>query len=86
MENNIRIYAIVDWYDEKKGFGIARNNQIPFLLHSSYLNNRENKIKAQDIISCTPVQLNNIYHATEIELINKLDKQTEQIINQYIKK
>ena len=85
MENN-KIYATVDWYDEKKGFGIARNNEIPLLLHSSYINNKENKIKAQDVISCLPVQLNNIYHATEIELVNKLDKNTEEIINMYTKK
>lgn len=86
MENNKKIYAIVDWYDEKKGFGIAKNNEITLFLHSTYLKNKEDKIKAKDIISCSPARRNNIYYATEIELINKLDKQTEQIINQYVKK
>ena len=35
MENN-KIYATVDWYDEKKGFGMARNNSIPLLVHNYY--------------------------------------------------
>lgn len=86
MENSERIYAIVDWYDEKKGFGIAKNNEVPLFLHSTYLKNKEEKIKAQDIISCSPARINNIYYATDIELVNQLDKQTEQIIKQYVKK
>ena len=84
MENNNKIFAIVDWYDEKKGFGIARNNSVPLLLHSSYLHDKGDKLKSQDVISCTPVEKNGIYHATDISLANDIDKST--IINQYIKK
>ena len=85
MENN-KLYATVDWYDEKKGFGMARNNSIPLLVHNYYFKDEIQALKAQDIISCTPVELNNIYHATQIELVNKLDKDTEEIINMYTKK
>lgn len=86
MENNKKIYAIVDWYDEKKGFGIARFNEIPLLLHSSYLNNKETKIQSRDIVSCDPVPRNGIYHALGIEVIDKLDKKNEEIVNRYMKK
>lgn len=66
MPENNRIYAYVDWYDQNKGYGIAKNNNIILFFHKSYVLDNVIDIKSNDIISCFPVLKKNIYHATKV--------------------
>lgn len=71
MNEDNKIYAKIEWYDNKKGYGIANKDDISLFVHSSYFpnNKKDTDINIDDIISCSPTVKNGIYHALNAEVV-----------------